>query len=129
MLMIWVFCMDRLALLFAWTGPPPCSYGFSARWFAMPFSDTLHHPYICPCFWRKHFYAPLFLDFLWNANFRWATAGLLERFPNNSGNKGINMCPECMAGLGCVTHCGMCLGGQPRVSCCGCVQDVLLLFG
>ena len=47
------FCVDRLAPLFAWTGPPPCSYGFSARWFAMPFRDTLHHPYICPCFWRK----------------------------------------------------------------------------
>ena len=43
---------------FAWTGPPPCSYSFSARWFAMPFRDTLHHPYICPCFWRKHFYTP-----------------------------------------------------------------------
>ena len=57
----------------------------------MPFRDTLHHPYICPCFWRKHFYTPLFLDFLWNANFRWATAGLLERLPNNSGNKGINV--------------------------------------
>ena len=57
----------------------------------MPSSDTLHHPYICPCFWRKHFYTPLFLDFLWNVNFRWATAGLLERLPNNSGNKEINV--------------------------------------
>ena len=27
------FCMDYP--LFAWTGPPPCFYGFSARWFAM----------------------------------------------------------------------------------------------
>ena len=27
------FCVDRLAPLFAWTGPPPCSYGFSASWF------------------------------------------------------------------------------------------------
>ena len=52
------FCVDRLAPLFAWTGPPPCSYGFSASWFAMPFRGTLHHPYICPCFWRKHFYTP-----------------------------------------------------------------------
>ena len=24
------FCVDRLAPLFAWTGPPPYSYGFSA---------------------------------------------------------------------------------------------------
>ena len=48
------FCVDRLAPLFAWTGPPPCSYGFSARWFAVPFRDTL------PCFWRKHFYTPLY---------------------------------------------------------------------
>ena len=50
------FAWDRLVPLFAWTSPPPCSYSFSARWFAMPFRDTLHHPYICPCFWRKHFY-------------------------------------------------------------------------
>ena len=56
---------------FAWTGWPSSlhrpalllhgSYGFSARWFAMPFRDTLHHLYICPCFWRKHFYTPLLL--------------------------------------------------------------------
>ena len=25
------FCGDRLVPLFAWTSPPPCSYGFSAR--------------------------------------------------------------------------------------------------
>ena len=119
---------------FVWTGWPPSLQGpalllvptfFSARWFAMPFRDTLHHPYICPCFWRKHFYTPLLLDFLWNANCTWATADLLERLPNNSGNKG--MCHECMAG--CVAHCGMWLGGQPRVGCGGWVQDVLLLFG
>ena len=55
------FCVDRLAPLFAWTGPPPSSYGFSASWFAMPFRGTLHHPYICPCFWRKIFYTPLTL--------------------------------------------------------------------
>ena len=42
----------------------------------------------------------------------------------NSGNKG--MCSKCMAG--CVAHCGMWLGGQPRVVCGGWVQDVLLLF-
>ena len=109
------FCVDRLAPLFAWTGPPPCSYGFSASWFAMPFRGTLHHPYICPCFWRKNFYTPLFLEFLWNANCTWTTADLLERLPNNSGNKG--MCSKCMAG--CVAHCGMWLGGQPRVVCGG----------
>ena len=40
-----------------------------------------------------------------------ATADLLERLPNNSGNKG--MCSKCMAG--CVAHCEMWLGGQPRV--------------
>ena len=85
------FCVARLVPLFAWTGPPLCSYGFSARWFAMPFRDTLHHPYICPCFWRKHFYTFSFLDFLWNANFRSVMAGLLERLPNNSVNKGINV--------------------------------------
>ena len=53
---------------FAWTswpplcmdGPPPCFYS-TARSFVMPFRDTLHHPYICPCFWRKHFYAPFIL--------------------------------------------------------------------
>ena len=50
------FCGDRLVPLFAWTGPPPCSYGFSARWFATPFRDTLHHPYICPCFWKETFW-------------------------------------------------------------------------
>ena len=117
------FCVDRLAPLFAWTGPPPCSYGFSASWFAMPFRGTLHHPYICPCFWRKHFYAPLFLDFLWNANCTWAMAGLLERLPNNSGNKG--MCLDCMAG--CVAHCGMWLGGQPRVGA-KCINSVWLAY-
>ena len=52
-------------------------------------------------------------------------ADLLEKFPNNSGNKG--MCPECM--VGCVAQCGMWLGGQPRVGCGGWVQDVLLLLG
>ena len=38
-----------------------------------------------------------------------------------------SMYPECMTG--CIAHCGMCLGGQPRVSCGGWVQDALLLFG
>ena len=40
-----------------------------------------------------------------------------------------SMCPKSMAGLGCVAHCGMWMGGQPRVGCGGWVQDVLLLFG
>ena len=119
-------------LVFAWTGwspsawpsPPPCFYIFCARWFAMPFRDT--HPYICPWFWRKHFYTPLFLSFLLNANCTRATADhdLLERLPNNSGNKG--MCSKCMAG--CVAHCGMWLGGQPRVGCGGWVGARCITF-
>ena len=52
---------------FAWTGwaplcmdrPSSVFLQFSARWFAIPFRDTLHHPCICPCFWRKHFYTPI----------------------------------------------------------------------
>ena len=52
-------------------------------------------------------------------------ADLLERLPNNSGNKG--MCPEYMAG--CVAHCGMWLGGQPRVDCGGWVLGALILLG
>ena len=89
---------------FAWTGPssllhgptaPPSLHGpalllvstvFPPGGFALPCRYTLHHPYICPCFWRKHFYIPLFLHFLWNANYTWASQ--LLRLPNNSGNKG-----------------------------------------
>ena len=56
-------CMDQLTLLFAWTSAPPCSYVFPPGGFAIPCRYTLHHPYICPCFWRKHFYIPLFLHF------------------------------------------------------------------
>ena len=79
-------CINQLAPLFAWTGPPPCSCGFPPGGFAIPCRYTLHHPYICPCFWMKHFYTPLFLYFLWNANCSWASQ--LLRLPNNSGNKG-----------------------------------------
>ena len=49
---------------FAWTGWPPSLHGralllvtfFFVRWFAIPFRDTLHHPYICPCFCRILFF-------------------------------------------------------------------------
>ena len=65
---------------FAWPGPPPCCMDwphllvpmvFLPGGFAIPCSYTLHHPYICSCFWRKHFYTPLFLYLLWNANYTW----------------------------------------------------------
>ena len=70
---------------FAWTDWPPTLHGpallvpmvFPPGGFAIPSRYTLHHPYICPCFWRKHFYAPLFLDFLWNANCTWAAQRLI----------------------------------------------------
>ena len=39
---------------------------------------------------------------------------LLERLPNNSGNKGMR--PECM--VGCVAHCGMWLGARCITSVC-----------
>ena len=29
------------------------------RQVVLPCRYTLHHPYICPCFWRKHFYTPI----------------------------------------------------------------------
>ena len=86
--------MDRPSLLHGPTGPPSL-HGpalllvptiFPPGGFAIPCRYTLHHPYICPCFWRKHFYIPLFLHFLWNANYTWASQ--LLRLPNNSGNKG-----------------------------------------
>ena len=55
-------CMDRLApslhgpaLLLVPTGFPIDPPGG----FAIPCRYTLYHPYICPCFWRKHFYTPL----------------------------------------------------------------------
>ena len=134
------FCVDRLAPLFAWTGSPLCSYSFCARWFVMPFRDTLwwflpggfaipckytqHHLYICPCLWRKNFYTPLYFNFLCYANFRWATASKQQWQQRNQ-----LMCPECMAGCTCVAHCRIWLGGQRRVSCDGWVQDALLLFG
>ena len=56
---------------FAWTGWPPSLHGqalllvpmvFPPGGFAIPCRYTLHHPYICPCFWRKHFYAPLYIQ-------------------------------------------------------------------
>ena len=87
-------CMDRPSLLHGPTGPLSL-HGpalllvptiFPPGGFAIPCRYTLHHPYICPCFWRKHFYIPLFLHFLWNANYAWASQ--LLRLPNNSGNKG-----------------------------------------
>ena len=92
----------------------------------MPFRDTLHHPYICPCFWKKHFYTPLFLDFLGMqiSDGQWLV--YLKGFQTTVATK-ESMRPECMAG--CVAYCGMWLGGQPRVSCDGWVQDVLLPFG
>ena len=90
---------------FAWTGSPPCCMDqlpppppplhgpalllvptvFPPGGFAIPCRYTLHHPYIRLCFWRKHFYIPLFLHFLWNANYTWASQ--LSRLPNNSVNK------------------------------------------
>ena len=78
-----------------------------------------------PLFLKETFLRTLVSRLLWNANCTWATVDLLERLPNNSGNKG--MCSKCTAE--CVAHCGMWLGGQPRVVCGGWVQDVLLLFG
>ena len=99
MLMTWVLhgqagaplCMDQHYLFLR----------FSARWFAMPFRDTLHHPYICPCFWRNHFYTPLLLDFIMGCKLHMEMADLLQRLPNNSGNKG--MCPEELHGRVCST--------------------------
>ena len=47
--------------------PPPSLHGpalllvttvFPPGGFAIPCRYALHHPYICPCFWRKHFYTP-----------------------------------------------------------------------
>ena len=44
--------------------PPPSLHGpalllvttvFPPGGFAIPCRYALHHPYICPCFWRKHF--------------------------------------------------------------------------
>ena len=31
-------CVERLAPLFAWTSPPPCSYGFSAMQVVLPYN-------------------------------------------------------------------------------------------
>ena len=85
---------------FEWTGPPCCMDRLAPlcmdqpsslflqffRQVVLPCRYTLHHPYICPCFWRKHFNTPLFLYFVWNANYSWASQIL--RLTNNSGNKG-----------------------------------------
>ena len=109
------FCMDRLPPLFPWTGPPPCSYGFSARWFAMPFRDILHHLLHLPLFWRKHFRHPCFLTFygMQIAHGQWLI--YLKGFQTTVATK------ECVpiAWQGVLAHCGMWLGGQLRVGCGG----------
>ena len=57
------FCVDRLAPLFAWTGPPPCSYGFSASWFAMPSEAHCTIPTFALVFGGNIFTHPCFLSF------------------------------------------------------------------
>ena len=64
-------CMDRLAP--SWHGPTLLLVPTVFCQVVLPCRYTLHHPYICPCFWTKHFYTPLFLFFLWNANYSWAS--------------------------------------------------------
>ena len=71
---------------FAWTSPPPCSYGFSARWFCHTLQVHTAPSLHLPLFLEETFYIPLFLHFLWNTNYTWASQ--LLRLPNNSGNKG-----------------------------------------
>ena len=118
MLMIWVL-HGQAGPPLAWTGPPPCFYNFSARWFAMPFSDTLHHATASALvFGGNIFTHPCFLTFygMQISDGQWLV--YLKGFQTTVATK-ESMCPECMAGLGCVTHCGMWLGGQPRVRCCG----------
>ena len=68
MLMTWVLHGPALLVawtdwppLFAWTSTPPTI--FPPGGFAIPCRYTLHHPYICPCFWRKHFSYPCFSTF------------------------------------------------------------------
>ena len=68
---------------FVWSGPAPCSWTncplppslhgpallittvFPPGGFAIPCRYALHHPYICPCFWRKHFTHPLAIVLLY----------------------------------------------------------------
>ena len=49
--------------LFAWTTPLLVSTVLPPGGFAIRCRYPLHHPYICPCFWRKHFYTPLLEKF------------------------------------------------------------------
>ena len=111
MLMAWV-CVDRLVPS-AWTGLIPCSYNVSARWFAMPFKDTLHHPYNCPCFWRKHFYTPsiimcvcmcvsvIYHSFLWSSH----TAPLII----NRLMPGQLFIPTLIAVITCINYLVLCV--------------------
>ena len=128
MLMIWV-CMDRLALLFAWTGPPLCSYVFFLPG-GLPCPSETHCtiPTSALAFGGNIFTHPCFLTFYGMQISDGQRLVYLKGFQTTVATK-ESMCPECMAGLGCVAHCGMWLGGQPRVSCGGWVQDALLLFG
>ena len=60
-------CMDWPSLLHGPASPPICMDWPSSlflRFFRQEVllsMYTLHHPYICPCFWRKHFYTPFVL--------------------------------------------------------------------
>ena len=122
---------------FAWTGWAPSLHGLP-----LLLVPTVFLPGGLPCPSETHctiptsvlvfggniFTHPCFLTFYGMQISDGQRLVYLKGFQTTVATK-ESMCPESMAGLGCVAHCGMWLGGQPRVSCGGWVQDVLLLFG
>ena len=71
-----------------------------------------------PLFLEETFPHPCFLTFYGMQISDGQRLVYLKGFQTTVATK-ESMCPECMAGLGCVAHCGMWLGGQPRVSVVG----------
>ena len=119
-------CMDRLP-----PPPPPPSLhrpafllvptGFLPGGFTLQVhtAPSLH----LPLFLEESFYTPLFLYFLWNANYSWASQRL--RLSNNSDNKERSLNHGRVHST--IAQCGLCLGGQPRVGCGRWVKDILQL--
>ena len=99
------FCMDRPSSLFLRFF---CQVVLSCRY-------TLHHPYICPCFWRKHFYTPFALMV--------SSSQGKERFvlPSVGETAKTTRFQFLMCYLLISMHCITCFMVLDRLSCCKCL--------
>ena len=119
MLMIWVLhgqagpplCMDRPSSLFLW---------FFCQVVCHALRSETHCtiPTSALVFGGNIFTHPCFLTFYGMQISDGQRLVYLKGFQTTVATK-ESMCPKYMAGLGCVAHCGMWLGGQPKVSCGG----------